>query len=277
MNLSKDLRTIHAAFIVGMMQRFRYPTWFLHLFLGPVVLTSTTILTYTSMISPSSIQNFSQISGGITDVAGFVILGSGIAQLWMFMLWGTGYFIENQRTAGTLEILFLTPTNKVVLLLGVAIQDFAFASLTIGTMVTLCSVAFGMNLNAVDPIGLLLCFILTVVALYAVGIFFTSFFVLTRSANLLANFLQAPIEYLSGMSFPVNAIPKLLLFFSAMIPITFGIDAFRRMSLGGASLATVWLNILGLLVHTIIFGLLGVWGLSYAEKQALKKGDISLY
>ncbi len=277
MNIIKDLRTIHAAFIVGMMQRFRYPTWLLHLFLGPVILTSTTILTYTSMISPSSIQNFSQISGGITDVAGFVILGSGIAQLWMFMLWGTGYFIENQRTAGTLEILILTPTNKVVLLLGVAIQDFAFASLTIGTMVTLCSVAFGMNLNAVDPLGILLCFILTVVALYAVGIFFTSFFVLTRSANLLANFLQAPIEYLSGMSFPVGAIPKLLLFFSALIPITFGIDAFRRMSLAGASLAAVCPNILGLLVHTIIFGLLGIWGLSFAEKQALRKGDISLY
>jgi ABC-2 type transport system permease protein len=277
MNVLKDLRTIHAAFVIGMKQRFRYPTWFLHLFLGPFVFTTTTILTYTSMISPSSIQSFSQLSGGITDVAGFVILGSGITQFWLSMLWGTGYFIENQRSAGTLEILFLTPTNKVVLLLGVAIQDFTFTSLTIGTMVTLCSLAFGMNLNAVDPIGILVCFILTVVALYAVGIFFASFFVLTRSANLLANFLQSPIDYLSGTSFPISAIPKLFLFFSALIPITFGIDAFRRMSLAGAPLATVWLDILGLIVHAIVFSVLGIWGVRFAEKKAMRKGDMSFY
>jgi len=258
MNVLNDLRTIHAAFVVGMKNTFRYPTWFLHLFLGPFVLTTTTILTYKSMMSPSSIQNFSQLSGGITDVAGFVILGSGIAQFWISMLWGTGYFIENQRSAGTLEILFLTPTNKVVLLLGVAIQDFAFSSITIGIMVTLCSLAFGMNLNIVDPTGLLLVFVL-------------------RSANLLANFLQAPINYLSGTTFPVNAIPKPFLFFSALIPITFGIDAFRRMSLSGASLATVWLDILGLIIHAIIFSLLGIWGMRFAEKQALRKGDMSFY
>ena len=277
MNVLNNLRTIHAAFVVGMKNMFRYPTWFLHLFLGPFVFTTTTILTYKSMMSPSSIQRFSQLSGGITDVAGFVILGSGIAQFWFSMLWRTGYFIENQRSAGTLEVLFLTPTNKVVLLLGVALQDFAFSSITIGIMVTLCSLAFGMNLNIVDPTGLLLVFVLTVIALYAVGIFFTSFFVLTRSANLLANFLQAPINYLSGTSFPVNAIPKPFLFFSALIPITFGIDAFRRMSLSGASLATVWLDILGLIIHAIIFSLLGIWGMRFAEKQALRKGDMSFY
>ena len=277
MNVMKEFRTIQAAFVIGMKQRFRYPTWFLHIFLGPFVYTTTTILTYESMMSPSSIQSFSQLSGGITDVAGFVILGSGIAQFWLFMLWGTGYFIENQRSAGTLEVLFLTPTNKVVLLLGVALQDFAFSSITISIMVTLCSLAFGMNLNIVDPTGLLLVFVLTVIALYAVGIFFTSFFVLTRSANLLANFLQAPIEYLSGMDFPTSAIPKIFFFFSALIPITFGIDAFRKMSLAGASLTMVWLDVLGLSLHIIIFSVLGIWGLKFAEKQSLKKGDMSFY
>jgi ABC-2 type transport system permease protein len=277
MDVIKEFRTIQAVFVVGMKQRFRYPTWFLHIFLGPFVLTTTTILTYKSMISPSSIQNFSQLSGGITDVAGFIILGSGIAEFWLFMLWGTGYFIENQRGAGTLEVLFLTPTNKVVLLLGVALQDFAFSSLTIGMMVTLCGLAFGMNLYVVDPVGLSLCFILTVIALYAVGIFFASFFVLTRSTNLLANFLQAPIVYFSGMNFPVNAIPKMFLFFSALIPITFGIDAFRKMSLAGASMTMVWHDILGLTLHTIIFSILGIWGLKFAENQALKKGDMSFY
>lgn len=79
------------------------------------------------------------------------------------------------------------------------------------------------------------------------------------------------------MSLPVNAIPKLLLFFSALIPITFGIDALRRMSLAGAPLTTVWFDILGLIMHAIIFGFLGIWGLRFAEKQALKKGDISFY
>ena len=193
------------------------------------------------------------------------------------MLWGTGYFIENQRGAGTLEVLFLAPTNRVTLLLGVALQDFVFSSIIIGVTVSLCSFAFGLNLNIVDPFGLLLCFILTVLALYAVGIFFASFFVLTRSANLLANFLQAPIMYFSGMNFPVNAIPKMFFFFSALIPITFGIDAFRKMSLAGASITMVWHDILALTIHVVIFSVLGVWGLKFAERQALKKGDIRFY
>jgi hypothetical protein len=38
-----------------------------------------------------------------------------------------------------------------------------------------------------------------------------------------------------------------------------------------------WLDILGLIMHAIIFGFLGIWGLRFAEKQALKKGDISFY
>ncbi len=277
MDVVRDLRTVKAAFAIGMKQTLRYPTWFLQIFLGPFVWTTTFVLTYKAMISPSSVQNFSQMSGGITDIAGFVILGSGIAFYWLNMLWGTGYFVENQRGAGTLEALFLTPTSRIVLLLGVALHDFVFSSITVGITVSLCSLAFGLNLNITDPFGLLLCFVLTVTALYAISIFFASFFVLTRSANLLANFLQAPIIYFSGMNYPLNAIPKVFFFFSALIPITFGIDAFRKMSLGGASVSMVWLDILGLTLHTITFTLLGIWGLKFAERQALKKGDISFY
>lgn len=277
MSVLKELRTLQAAFTIGMKQTLRYPAWFLNVFFGPFVWTTTFVLTYRAMISPSSIQNFSELSGGITDIPSFVILGSGIAFYWLSMLWGTGYFIENQRGAGTLEVLFLAPTNRVTLLLGVALQDFVFSSITIGITVSLCSFAFGLNLNVADPLGLILCFILTVAALYAVGIFFASFFVLTRSANLLANFLQTPIMYFSGMTFPVNAIPKIFLFFSALIPITFGIDAFRKMSLAGASITMVSHDIFALVAHIVIFSILGVWGLRFAEKQALRKGDISFY
>lgn len=71
--------------------------------------------------------------------------------------------------------------------------------------------------------------------------------------------------------------PKVLLFFSALIPITSGIDAFRKISLAGASINMVWYDILGLTLHALIFSILGVWGLKFVEKQALKKGDIGFY
>lgn len=73
------------------------------------------------------------------------------------------------------------------------------------------------------------------------------------------------------MNFRVNAIPKVLLFFSALIPITLGIDAFRKMILPEASVNMVWYDILGLALQIIIFTALDIWGLKLAERQALKK------
>ena len=89
--------------------------------------------------------------------------------------------------------------------------------------------------------------------------------------------LQEPIMFLSGLIFPLQAMPRGLLVFSYLIPLTFGLISVRLTLLGGASMfdVAVPLGILAFMTATLF--ILAMWLIGYAERQAKVKATLTQF
>ena len=92
----------------------------------------------------------------------------------------------------------------------------------IGCIFVLSWMIFGVEPSISSWLAIIVGILSTMIALISVGVFFASFFVLTRAADQMASALQAPIRFFSGVAFPVSALPQLLQFVAYILPLTYG-------------------------------------------------------
>jgi ABC-2 type transport system permease protein len=116
-----------------------------------------------------------------------------------------------------------------------------------------------------------------VFALVALGIFFASFFILTRAADQLATALQSPIRFFTGVATPVAALPSVLQAIAYAVPMTWGINAVRKATLAGGDLTTILPDLLWLFLLTLILIALGYYTVRKLETSAKKKGTLAFY
>jgi ABC-2 type transport system permease protein len=109
---------------------------------------------------------------------------------------------------------------------------------------------------------------------------FASLFMLYgREAWHTANLLQEPVYFASGFFFPVvgNAYaPFWLQVGASLIPITFSLDAMRKLVILGEPLQSVEWNIRVLVMFIVVLIPLAKYMLDYMEKLAKKEGRLTL-
>ena len=163
------------------------------------------------------------------------------------------------------------------ILLGNGISSLIEGSWWICGVFILSWMLFGINVAIVSLPALVITLISTMMALISLGVFFASFFILTRAAEQVAISLQAPIRYFAGVAFPVSELPQFLHFIAYILPITYGIEALRKTVLAGATL----LNLLGELSLLYLFAgvllFLGYYLLRIMENKAKKDGSLYQY
>jgi ABC-2 type transport system permease protein len=116
-----------------------------------------------------------------------------------------------------------------------------------------------------------------VVASLAMGILLAAFFVLSRRANLMANFIQHPINLLAGFIIPRAELPGWLRPFSDVLPIAHAVDAFRASTLAGASLVDIGGTLIWSLSLSGAFVLIGTLGIRRIEHAAKRTGQLELF
>lgn len=206
------------------------------------------------------------------DVEGYLLVGTIGILLWSSNLWASGYAIEHERQEGTLLALLLTPASRSAVVLGYGLGDWAVWVLPSALVTGLLAWAFGVDLVVRDPLAVLLATIGLLGSTLALGYALAGLFVLSRRANLLANFLQSPVYLLSGMVVPVSALPAPLDRFAAVFPISAGMEALRLALLAGAGLdaiAPLLLELAALSIGLLVVGFAGLW----LVERAAKRGD----
>jgi ABC-type multidrug transport system permease subunit len=100
--------------------------------------------------------------------------------------------------------------------------------------------------------------------------------VLTRRANMWANFLQSPIHLLSGMVVPVSDLPGSLSWFAAVFPMSAGMNALRDSLLSGATLGEITEPLLRFSLSSLALLLIGTLLLRRVENVAKRGGQFDL-
>lgn len=249
-----------------------YKAWIIATIIWPLPLLALNIYQYRAFGTEAEISDALAQYGGL----GLIVVGTIVYLLYNRLLWGTGISIQSERWMGTIETLFLTPTNKMIMLLASGLSSLLEASWWILSVFFLGWTIFGVEPNILSWPTVIISILSTMAALLSVGIFFAGFFVLTRAADQLATGLQAPIRFFSGVAFPVTALPQLLQYVSYIIPVTYGILTLRKSILMGESMGTIWLDLMPLWLMTVIFLILGQITLKIVERRAKKNGTLYL-
>ena len=272
----KDWRTFKAIFLRNLKLYTSYKAWIIATVIWPIPLLALNIYQYkplgTDIDISAALQNY-----GVSNFAGMIIVGTIVYLLYNRLLWGTGVSIQSERWMGTIEVLFVTPTNKMVILMASGLSSLLEASWWIASVFFLSWALFGVQTTITSWFAVLVSLTSTMAALVSIGVFFAGFFVLTRAADQLASGLQAPVRFFSGVAFPVSALPQMLQYFSYFFPVTYGISAMRKSILAGGNLSAIWLELLLLYIMTAIFLTSGYFTLKLVERQAKKKGSLYLF
>ena len=156
------------------------------------------------------------------DLVGFTLIGQLLYSFFTMMMLA-GVTFEYEREQGTLEAVLLTPASRVAVLLGSALAGaFNYFWIIIGVMISWIGFLH-VNVVVNDFSALFLAVALSYLALAAIGISLQAFFIHSRRGGMYGTMLQEPVMFLSGLIFPLQSMPRALLFFSYLLPLTFGL------------------------------------------------------
>src|SRR5206468_6588200 len=122
---------------------------------------------------------------------------------------------------------------------------------------------------------LLMVFVVTMTALYGLGMTLASLFMLYgREAWHVCNALQEPVFFLSGLYFPIRALGSLGAVAAGIVPLGLGVDAMRQVLLGPAAhgLLSIRAEIATLAVLAGLFLVLARAALRYLEGLSKREG-----
>jgi ABC-2 type transport system permease protein len=215
------------------------------------------------------------------EFTGFVVLGGAMTAYWLNVLWSMAAQFYWEKETGNLELYIIAPTSLMAILLGMAIGGIVFSTVRALAVMALGLLIFRVEVSIVSVPQLLGVFLLTLIALYGLGMLFSSLFLLYgRQAEHLSRLLQEPIFLVSGFYFPVRALGLAVALGASVIPITLGLDAMRQLLFPTMMAHFHFLDVgieLGVLaVLSIAFVWLARRALSYMEDLARREGRLTV-
>jgi len=276
-NLTKEWRTFRAVFWRNLKLFTSYSAWIVATLIWPIPLLAINIYSYRAFGTDASISTVISHDYGFSNFAGMIIIGTVVYLLYNRLLWGAGISLQSERWMGTIEALFVTPASRMTILFASGVSSLIEGAWWVGCIFVVSWIIFGVQPSITSWPAIILGVVSTMIALISVGVFFASFFVLTRAADQMASALQAPIRFFSGVAFPISALPQLLQFISYVLPVTYGIQAMRKAVLTGGNIASITFEIASLYVFAIVLTVAGYFTLKALEKQAKRKGTLYTY
>jgi ABC-2 type transport system permease protein len=204
--------------IIGSM---RERSWMFFETILPLLATAAYVFVYRAIQAPEA-------------YIGFAIVGGAMTAFWLNVLWSMASQLYWDKDMGNLELYVLSPGPMMAILLGMAVGGLVFAGTRATIILVVCSLLFGVTYQTGSLLLLVLIFVVTMAALYGMGMLCASVFLTTgREAWHISNLLQEPIYLASGFYFPVKALGFWVATFASIIPLTLGMDAIRQLLFTG--------------------------------------------
>ena len=213
------------------------------------------------------------------EYIGFVVVGGAMTAFWMNVLWAMSSQLYWEKETGNLGLYIMAPTNLMAILLGMALGGLVSTTLRALGSLALGSWMFGVRYEVSSFWQLFAVFVLTMVALYGLGMMNSSVFLLLgREAWHFSNLLQEPIYLVSGFYFPVKALNFWVAVGASIVPLTLGLDAMRQLVFaGGPALGflSVPVEMAVLAVLSVVFLVASKFLLAKMERLSIQEGRIT--
>ena len=247
-------------------QHRRERSWIFFEVLLPMLAVSAYVFVYRAIGAPES-------------YVGFVVVGGAMIAFWANILWQMSSQLFWEKENGNLSLYVMAPTSLMAILLGMAVGGMSATLLRAIGIVLLGTLFFHVQFSLGSVWLLFLTFTLTMVALYGMGMMFSSLFLLlNREAWHLSNLAQEPVYLFSGFYFPVKSLDFWIALGASIIPLTLGLDALRQLVFADGSaigFLPVPVELAGLAVLSVVFVVGSRRMLAHMEKLAILEGRLT--
>jgi ABC-2 type transport system permease protein len=216
-----------------------------------------------------------------SQTVGLTVYGFMLFMFFTETLWTIGYNIRREQKQGTLEQLYLSPASRTASLVSrVTVVLIWTALLSIGLAglmsVIVAPVPVHNLLAGLIILGLALCIT------FGLGFAFAAVTLRVReTSQLLATLSQFAFLLLCAPFVPFAGMPPWLQAISRLLPLAYGVDAFRSTLLGYPpgfpELAPLGTEVMILVVFAVLMPTFGLWLYGREEERARQAGSLSEY
>ncbi len=251
----------------------RYPVEFVSSFAMVFLIIMMFTLATLMFSAPGSAGNGPGLSGGIM-MYGFI--------LFMFLsdtLWTIGLNVRWEQYEGTLEALYLTPASKFAVLVSRVVLSLVWTGLNMLAGVAFVQFVLG-RLPFHNPGLAAYLLVMALSGTFGFGFAFAGYTLLVKeTARMTVNFLQFGFMILCAMFFPFSALPSPVRMISAMIPLSYAVDAFRSTLMGFPpgfpELAPLEAEIIIVSGWGLLMPIFGYWSYKWAERRVRTTGGLA--
>ncbi|MBR6309782.1 MAG: ABC transporter permease [Paludibacteraceae bacterium] len=165
----------------------------------------------------------------------------------------TSISIVREKEKGTMEVLLVSPVRPLMVIIAKAIPYLALAFLILIVILLMARFVLAVPLQGSLLLILAVSVIYILLAL-SLGLLISNIAQTQLVALLMsAMVLLMPVVMLSGMMFPVESMPEILQWVSALMPPRYYIDAMRKLMIMGVGMGAIMKEMLILLGMTALF------------------------
>jgi ABC-2 type transport system permease protein len=266
--LETNLRAIRGRAYPRVTGLLREKSWVFFEILLPFLSTSAFVFVYRALQAPP-------------EYIGFVVLGGAMTAFWLNVIWMMASQLWWEKSQGNLELYFAAPMSIMSVLFGMAVGGLFMSSTRAIVVLAVATLLYQVQFAIDQWLLLLAVFLLTLAALYGLGMMLASLFLMWgREAFHLTQLLTEPVYFVSGLNFPVARLGMLGALALATIPLAVGLDAMRQLAFVGASFPVGTpppeIEALILVAMTVVFLAASRVTLSTLERMARREGRLSV-
>lgn len=252
----------------------RYPGWRLFDIVMPTFIAAMPILLGQAIGggAAQAAANFERNTGTPNYVA-YLLIGSNVFMMVSGTLWNVGYWLRREQETGTLEALYLAPTGRGSILLGISLYGTFRMLFNFVVAFALGSLVFRVNPLQGDILLALLFLLVGFVPLFGISLLYGAVILRIKEANALIRLAQWGVSFLMGLFFPIAIFPGWLRLVAMLFPPTWMNNGVRASLLGVGYFFERWYFDLAMLaIFSVVTPWLGYWLFTRTE-QAVQRSE----
>jgi len=207
-NIKAELRAIWECNIKEWKIELAYPVNFTRQCIEPLIFLLPILIFALLLADERFSANLLRLVG-TGDVITYIVTGYLIMGFIGTAVWAMGFSIRKEQWYGTLEFIYVTPTSRLSLVLGMALHSVVHQGIgTLFEFVVIYAV-FGLALKIEGILPALVIFALMMFALGGFGIFISSLALIFKEGWIISEGFHSILTILSPVSYPLTVLPNI--------------------------------------------------------------------
>lgn len=207
---------------------------------------------------------------------GFLLIGVALLDYLTVSLSSFSQSLRESQLTGTLEVILMSPTSLIEVLLYSSLWSFVIISLRF-VLYLAVGAAFALDLGQANVGAVLLILVMAILSFIPFGIFTASLVMLIKRGESFNALISGASLFFGGVFFPVAAMPEWLQQFSHLLPFTYALEGMRRAVQVGGSIFEFVPQLSALAAFTVVLLPLSFFSFSAAFRRTRVMGSLGQY